>query len=106
MFLSCYVISAVAKNEMLKVFMNGLTKDSLTAISINESVKKHKSVVSFTLAAHVLRGCDSVPKLYGIGKAKAINALKSVSLSVFGNPESSETEYVDDAKHFIARCYV
>ena len=89
--LSCYVISAIAKNEMLKVFMNGLTKDSLTAISI---------------AAHVLRGCDSVPKLYGIGKAKAINALKSVSLSVFGNPESSENEYVDDAKRFIARCYV
>ena len=75
-----------------KVFMNGLTKDSSTTISINKTVKKHKSIVPSILAAHALTGCDSVSKLYGIGKAKAISALKSVSLSVFGNPESSEAE--------------
>ena len=81
MFLSCYVISAIAKN--------GFTKDSSTTISINEIVKKHKSIVPSILAAHPLTRYDSIPKLYGIGKAKAINTLKSVSLSLFRNAESS-----------------
>ena len=72
--------------------MKGFTKDSSTTISINETVKKHRSVVPFMHAAYALTGRNSVPKLYGIGKAKAINVLKSVSLSVFGNPESSEAE--------------
>ena len=88
-----------------KVFINGFTKDSSTTISINETVKKHKSIVPSILAVHALTGYDSVPKLCGIWKAKAINALKSVFLSAFGNPESSESEYMDDAKNFIARCY-
>ena len=74
------------------IFMNGFTKDSSTTTSINEAVKKYKSVVPSILAAHALTGCDSVPKLYGIGKAEEINALKTVSLSVFENPESTEAE--------------
>ena len=94
-----------SKEWNVKVFMNGFTKDSSTTISINETDKKHKSIVPSILADHALTGCDSVPKLYGIGKVKAFNALKSVSLSVFENPKSSEAEYVDDAKSFIARCY-
>ena len=53
-------------------------------------------------ATHALTGRNSVPKLYGIGKTKAINALKSVTLSVFGNPESSDFGYMDGAKRFIA----
>ena len=68
--------------------MNGFTKDSSATTSINEAIKKYKSVVPSILAAHALTGCDSVPKLYDIGKAE----LKPVSLSVFENPESSEAE--------------
>ena len=102
--LSCHFCNREEWNA--KVFMNGFTKDSSTTISINKTVKKHKSIVLSILTAHTLTGCDSVPKYYGIEKAKAISALKSVPLSVFGNPESSEVEYMDDAKRFIARCYV
>ena len=50
-------------------------------------------------------GCDSVLTLYDTGKAKVINALKSVILSVFGNPKLSEAEYIGDPKRFIARNY-
>ena len=71
-----------------KVFMNGFTKDALSMISVNETVKKHESIAPSILASHALTGCDSVPKWYSIGKAKRISALKSVALSVFGNPES------------------
>ena len=85
--------------------MNGFTKDSSTTTSINEAIKKYKSVVPSILAAHALTGCDSVPKLYGIGKAEEINALKPVSLSVFENPESSEAEEIHNSKRFIARSY-
>ena len=52
-------------------------------ISINETVKKHKSIVPSILAGHALTGCDSVLKLSGIGKAKAISALKSVFLCIW-----------------------
>ena len=85
--------------------MNGITKCSSTTISVSERVKKHKSIVPSILAAHALTGCDTVPKLYGTGKAKPISTLKSVPLCVLGNPESSEAENMDDAKRFIARCY-
>ena len=64
--------------------MNGFTKSSLTTISINKTVQMHKLIVPPILAGHALTRCDSVPKMYGIGKAKAINVLKPVSLSVFG----------------------
>ena len=94
-----------SKEWNTKVFMNGFNKNSLTTISINETVQKHKSIVPPILAGHALTGCDSVPKLYGIGKAKAINALKSVSLSVFGNSESSKAIYMVDTKRLIARRY-
>ena len=73
-------------------------------IAINKTVKKHKSIIPSTPAAQTLTGVDSVSKWYGIGKAKVINKLKSVFLSVFRNYGSSEVEYMDDAKHFIARC--
>ena len=74
-------------------------------ISINKTVKKHKSLVPSKIACHALTGCDSLPKFYGIRKTKATNSLKSVSLSVFGNPESLEAEYMEYAKRFIARCH-
>ena len=74
-------------------------------ISINETVKKRKWIAPSILAFSALTGSDSVSKWYGIGKAKCINALKLVALSVFGNPESLEVEYMGDAKHFISRCY-
>ena len=83
--------------------MNEFTKDSSTTILINEAVKKHKSIVPSMLDAHALVGCDSVPKLFGIAKIKVINALKSVSLSVFGNPESLEAEYMDFTKRFYCK---
>nr|CAD7262620.1 unnamed protein product [Timema shepardi] len=36
----------------------------------------HKVIVSDLLATHALSGCDTVPSLYGIGKQKALKALR------------------------------
>lgn len=85
--------------------MNGFFRNSSTTILIYVTAKKHKSIALSIFAVHVLTGCNSIPKLYGIRKAKAINTLKSVSLNVFGNLESLEAEYVNDAKRFIASCH-
>ena len=71
----------------------------------NGTVKKYKSTVPSIFSTHALTGGDSGPKLYDIGKAKTINSLKSVTLSVFGNLESSKTECMDDVKCFIAKCF-
>ena len=44
-------------------------------IEINKTAKKHAEIVPSLIGAHALSGCDSVSKLYGIGK-KSHEALK------------------------------
>ena len=48
------------------------------AISISHTIKSlPPNIVSSLLAAHALSGCDTVPQMYGIGKKKALQFLKS-----------------------------
>ena len=56
-------------------------------IDINETAKKHAGIAPSQIDAHALSGCDSVPKLYGIGKKTVITHLKdhNLSLSNLGN---------------------
>ena len=59
---------------------------SRSLIDINETAKKHAEIVPSHIAAHALSGCDSVPKLYGIGKKTIIKHLKqNLSLTRLGD---------------------
>ena len=70
-------------------------------IEINETAKKHAEIVPSLTGAHALSGCDSVPKLYGIGKKTVMKHLKdqNLSLSSLGNTAASLAKvYVESTK--------
>ena len=53
----------------------------------------------------LLSGCDTVPMMFNIGKAKAISAIKTVPLKNLGNQNSQEDEILAEAKAFVRKCY-
>ena len=92
------------KNWISKVYMSDFT-DETTTICIQSSVKKHKAIIPSLLAAHALSGCDTVPSLFGIGKAKVIATVKTNPLIHIGKMQSSEEMYMPEGETFIAKCY-
>ena len=48
-------------------------KEIRTVISIKERVEKHLWIISEMPAMHTLSGCDTFPKMYGIGNATVLN---------------------------------
>ena len=52
-------------------------------------------------------GCDSVPKIYGIGKKTAIKVLQKnkIKLKHIGNVDSSLDDVVEEATNFVGACY-
>ena len=72
------------------IFIDGFKESLSNVISIKQRTEIQKLIAPSILATHALRGCDSVSAIYGIRKAKAIGALKSISLSIFWNSQSLE----------------
>ena len=54
---------------------------------------------------HALTGCDTVPMMFGIGKAKALAVLKGHPLKHIGNTESDIEDVKKEGRSFIAHCY-
>ena len=74
-------------------------------ISINRTVAKNADIIRFLPACHVISGCDTVPQMHGIGKGKAIGALKNGPLVKFMDEKANKEEFMPEAKAFVARCY-
>ena len=76
-------------------------------IDINKTVKKHAEIVPSFIGAHAFSGCDSVPKLYGIGKKTVIKAFKdqNLSLSCLGGTATSLTNVYAESRKLISSCY-
>ena len=76
-------------------------------IHINETAKKHTKIVSSLIVAHALSGCDSVAKLYGIGKKTVIKRLKveNLSLSSLGDTAASLSDVYAESTKLISSCY-
>ena len=72
------------------IFIDGFRESLSNVISIKQRIEMQKLIAPSILATHALSGCDSVSAIYGIGKAKAFGALKSISLSMFWNSQSLE----------------
>ena len=58
-----------------EVYMENFNPDK-TLIIIRRTVEKNKEFAPSLIPLHALTGCDTVPMLYGIGKAKALAVLK------------------------------
>ena len=79
--------------------------ESKTVIDINKSVELHHPIVPSLIAMHALTGCDSVPMLYGIGKNKGLQIIKSMELKHLGNIDSMMGDVLEEGRQFIAKCY-
>ena len=55
-----------------------------TLISISKSIAENTSPIPSLLSAHALTGCDTIPMMFGIGKTKLINIVKSFHSSIWG----------------------
>ena len=78
-----------------------------TAIDINASVDKNRTIMDNLLAAHGLTGCVTVAMYHGIGKGFTLKVLRTPnsSLSKIGDITVSIEEAVVQATHFILSCY-
>ncbi|KAG0712045.1 hypothetical protein GWK47_019289 [Chionoecetes opilio] len=83
------------------------TTETRTVIDIGATTKQHADIACQLLAAHALTGCDTtVAFMWGIAKAKAVTVLSSgCKLLKIGNPDMAMDEVVQEATHFVARCY-
>ena len=86
------------------VYMGGFTGEK-SLISIRKIVEKHKVLIPSLLAVHALKECDTVPMMFGIGKGKALNDLKKVTLQFLGKKDASYTDFMQESKRFVAQCY-
>ena len=87
-----------------KIYMDPFTKEN-KVININNSFKRNENLVPHLIALHALSGCDTVPMLFNVGKAKAINAVKKVSLMHIGDVNSPIDLVIKEGKQFVAKCY-
>ena len=96
--------SFLAKEWEAEVFMEGF-QEGKSVISIKESVRKHVDVIPHILSMHALTGCDSVPMMFGIGKKKALCAIRKCPLLLLGDNTAEEEKYIKECKNFVAACY-
>ena len=79
--------------------------ESRKLISIKGTAEKHRASFFLLPAMRVLSGCDTVPKMCGIGKVTALKIITHNPLSFLSNLQSTTSDVIQKAKQFVARCY-
>ena len=74
-------------------------------ISIRRTVETHSSIIPSLTSLHAISGCDSVPKFFGIGKAKALTAIKKMPLDRIGKRDSNMSDVIEEGKRFVVKVY-
>ena len=87
-----------------EIYMDSFNPDK-TGISIRQTVERNRDLVPSLIPLHALTDCDTFPKLYGIGKAKALAVLKKHPLKYVGNSSADIENVKMEGRPFIAQCY-
>ena len=80
-------------------------EEGRSLISNKKTAEKHGSITSCLPAMHALTGCDTVPKMFGIGKVSGLNVQQKNPLSHLGNLDTLPEVIAEEANAFVARCY-
>ena len=72
---------------------------------IKKTAEKHGSIASCLPLIHALTGCDTVPKMFAIGKVSALNALQKNALNHLRILDALPEVITDEANRFVAHCY-
>ena len=100
--LLCHTYQSASLNA--DVFLEDFVSDKNT-VSIRKTVEKHAFIIPSILSAHALTGCDTVPMMCGIGKAKTINIMQKLPLVHMGDLDAKEDDVIQEGKLFVAQCY-
>ena len=79
--------------------------ESRKLVSIKGTAEKHRASIPWLPAMQALSGCDTIPKMCGIGKVTALKTITQNPLSFLGNLQSTTFDVVQEAKQFVTRCY-
>ena len=79
-------------------------KDEKNLSSVRITVEKHKDLIPSPILLHSLSRCDTVPNMFGIGKAKALSAVRKCLLQFLSQENTNITEAVEKVKRFEAQC--
>ena len=76
-------------------------------------VEKHNGMIPSLVAAHSLSGCDTVLKMFGIGKGKAFSVVKRCPLNFLGRADSLKNRFVlihfegvDSCRYYFCEFYL
>ena len=72
---------------------------------VNKNVEKYNDVIPSLITAHLLSGCDTAPTLFGIGKGKVLNVVKTHPLHFLGKESSDVNDFMQEGKQFIVWLY-
>ena len=86
------------------VFLEG-TGSNRNVFDIGKTAEKQKDVVPSLLAAHALSGCDSVPKLCGLGKKSVYFLLQKHPLQHLREASADISDVIQERITFIAAHY-
>ena len=78
-------------------------EEGRSLISIKKTAEKHGSIASWLPAIYTLTGCDTVPKMFGIGKVSALNVLRKNPLNRLGNLDALPEAIAEEANTFVVR---
>ena len=87
-----------------EIYMENFNPDK-TVISIRQTVEQNRDLVPSLIHLHTLTSCDTVPKLYRIGKAKALAVLKKYPLKYVGDSSADIEDVKMEGRLFIAQCH-
>ena len=57
------------------------------------------------IGLHILSGCVTVPMMFGIGKSKALKAVKDAPLSLLGEIDADFDHILQEASIFVSKYY-
>ena len=82
------------------------TSTSRSSVDIKANAEKHPDIVDNILAAHVLSGCDTVSRLWGVRKGTIIKVLRTgKKLETLRQREAQLDDVIAECTLFIACCY-
>ena len=88
----------------INIYMETFTDES-KIISINRSVECNRDIIPSLVALHALTGCDSVPMMFGIGKARGLKALKGNPLQFIDKKSAAMEKVLNEGFKMVASCY-
>ena len=95
----------VKKNRVgAGIYMGNFNPDK-TIFNIRQTVEWNRYLVPFLIPLHALTSCDTVPKLYGIRKAKALAVSKKHPLKYVRDSSADIEDVKTEGRSFIAQCY-